>query len=96
MIEFVRMAVSRQPALSLKKNQTEHRIMKSDWKGSLWIGTRYNGYRLQTTGSIATILDGEIKRLQGNHNGENKKGYKFWYVDDSHIVEQIINFFGRI
>ncbi len=96
MIEFVRTSVSRQPTLSLKKNQTEHRIMKSGWKGSLWIGTRYDGYRLQTTGSVATILDKEIERFQGNPVGENKKGYKFWYVDDSRIVEEIIEIFGRV
>ncbi len=95
MIEFIKTAVSRHSTLGLKKNPTEHRIMKSGCKGSLWIGTRYDGYRLQTTGSVATILDKEIERLQGNPVGENEKGYKFWYVDDSRVVEKIIDIFGR-
>jgi hypothetical protein len=96
MIEFIKNAVSRQSTLGLKKNLTEHRIMKSGWKGSLWVGTRYDGYRLQTTGSAATFLDKEIERLQGNPTGENEKGYKYWYVDDYRIVEEIISIFGRI
>ena len=96
MIEFIRAAVLHHSTLSLKKNLAEHRVMKSGCKGSLWIGTRYDGYRLQTTGLVATILDGEIERLQGNPVGANKKGYKYWYVDDSRIVKEIIDIFGRI
>ena len=76
MIGFIRSIVSRHPSLSFKANQGEDRIMKSGLTGSLWIKKRYDGFRLQTTSEVATILDGEIERLQGNPVGE-QKGYKY-------------------
>ncbi|MBA2621607.1 MAG: hypothetical protein H0U87_10445 [Acidobacteria bacterium] len=94
MIEFLRTAVSRYSSLSFKANQGEDRIMKGGIKGSLWIKRRYDGFRLQTTGEVAAILDREIERMQGNHTGEHK-GYKFWYVDDFSKVEEIIDIYGR-
>ncbi len=68
--------------------------MKSNRKGSLWIGKRFDGFRLQTTGDVAALLDGEIERIHGNEIGE-QKGYKYWYIDDSRTVEEILNIYDK-
>ncbi|HEY0049109.1 MAG TPA: hypothetical protein VGB68_07475 [Pyrinomonadaceae bacterium] len=94
MNEFIKNTVSRHSSLKFKANNGEDRVRKSGLKGSLWIKRRYDGFRLQTTSDIATILDGEIERLQGSSAGE-QKGYKYWYIDDFHIVEKIIEILAR-
>ncbi len=95
MIESVKSAVLRYPKLSWQENKGKrHKVENSGWKGSLWISTRYDGYRLQTTSEVASLLDKELTRLQGKPVGE-EKGYNFWYIDDYHIVEEIIGIFGR-
>lgn len=93
-LEFIESIVSRSSSLSFQINQNEYRIMKSRYKGSLWIGKRYDGFRLQTTSDIATLLDGEITRLYGSEIGE-QKGYKYWYIDDPFIVEEILDIYDR-
>lgn len=94
MSDYIKTLVSDFPSLEYKPNQGEDRIRKSGVKGSLWIKNRYDGFRLQTTSEIANILDDEIERLHGNPIGE-QKGYKYWYIDDSSIVEKIIEFLSR-
>lgn len=94
MMEFIRKAVSRYTTLSFQENVGEDRIMKSGRKGSLWIKRRYDGFRLQTTGEVASILDKEIERLHGECIGK-PKGYKYWHIDDFRIVEKIIDIYGQ-
>jgi len=94
MTNFIKTLISRHPSLEFKPNQGEDRIRKSGVKGSLWIKKRYDGFRLQTTSEIASILDGEIERLQGNPVGE-QKGYKYWHIDDTRVVEKIIEILER-
>ena len=94
MIDFIKNLVSHCPSLEFKANEGEDRIRRSGVKGSLWIKRRYEGFRLQTTSGIASILDKEIERLCGNPIGE-QKGYKYWHIDDYRIVEKIIEFLGR-
>ena len=94
MNEFIKNTVSRYFSLEFKANNGEDRVRKSGLKGSLWIKRRYDGFRLQTTSDIATILDGEIERVQGSPVGE-QKGYKYWYINDFHIVEKIIEILAR-
>lgn len=91
MSNFIKTLVSNYSSLEYQRNQGEDRVRKSGVKGSLWIKNRYNGFRLQTTSEIASILDNEIERLSGNQIGE-QKGYKFWYIDDFRVVEKIIEF----
>ena len=94
MIEFIKILVTSYPNLEFKPNQGEDRVRKSGSKGSLWIKKRYDGFRLQTTSKVASILDKEIERLHGNPIGE-QKGYKYWHIDDSRVVEKIIEILGR-
>ncbi len=99
MIEFIKTAVSQNPDLSLKFIQGgHHRIMKSGWYGSLWIiKTATRGYRVETTGSVATNLNPEISILLGRDNDiETDRGYKGWFVEKISDVEKIINSYGRI
>jgi hypothetical protein len=93
-IESIEPVIKRNLSLTLQINKSEYRIMKGECKGSLWIGKRYDGFRVQTTGDIASILDNEIERLQGKAIGE-PRGYKFWYIDDFFIMEKVIDFYGR-
>ena len=92
--EFIKGIVSRHQSLSLKQNIGELRVTKTGLNGSVWIKTRYSGFRLQTTGEVASLLDKEIERLQGNSSGEHK-GYKYWHIDDSQIVEELIDILGK-
>lgn len=99
MIEFIVSAVSRNPDLSIKEIQGEHhRIMKTGWHGSLWIvKTATRGYRIETTGSVATHLNSEIKTLLGRDNDkETVKGYKIWFAENDSDVEKIINIYGKL
>jgi len=69
--------------------------MNSRFSGSLWIKPRYLGYRVATTGQVARI-DGEIAHLVGLCDGEDNKGYKYWYLDNSRNIDKIIDEFGRL
>ena len=95
MNNFIKNLVNQYPSLEFKANQGKDRVRKSGLKGSLWIKKRYNGFRLQTTSEIANILGREIEKLCGNQVGE-QKGYKYWYIDEYHKVEKIIEFLERI
>ena len=97
MNEYIKNIVSAFPLLEYKRNEGEDRIRKSGVKkGSLWVSNRYKGFRLQTTGEIASILDEEIEELCGKPVGEEKpQAYKYWYVDDYHLVKRIIEFLGK-
>lgn len=99
MNENIKIAVDEQPALSLKLNKGEHyRIMKSGWHGSLWIfKTETRGYRIETTGSVGTHLNPEIKTALGkDHEQVTVKGYKIWFVDTFNEVKKIIKIYGQI
>ena len=40
------------------------------------------GYRIETTGSVSTLLNPEIRNLLGKeYDHESVKGYKIWFVD---------------
>ena len=92
--QLINESASKYQSLSIKQNIGELRVLKSGFNGSLWIKTRYNGYRLQTTSGIASFLDKEIERLQGDSVGEHK-GYKYWHINDSLIVEKLIEILGK-
>ncbi len=94
MIDFIKILVAKHQNLEFWQNQGEDRIRNKKVKGSLWIKRRFSGFRLQTTSEAASILDKEIEKLHGNSIGE-QKGYKYWYIDDYHTVEKIIEFFGQ-
>lgn len=94
MINFIESVVARHPNLEFHPNQGEDRVRNSKFKGSLWIKGRKKGFRLQTTSMAASILDREIERLHGNPIGE-QKGYKYWHINDYHLVEKIIEFFAK-
>lgn len=99
MDENIKSAVDSQPELSLKLNKGEHhRIIKTGWHGSLWIfKTERRGYRVETTGSVGTRLNPEIKIFLGrDYDRETVKGYKIWFVDISNEVRKIIDIYGRI
>ncbi len=99
MIEFIKTAISQNPDLSVKENQGEHhRIMKTGWHGSLWIfKTETRGYRVETTGSVGTRLNPEIRNFLGrNYDHETVKGYKIWFVDTANEVKKIIDIYGRM
>lgn len=99
MSEIIKKAVDANSELSLKLNKGEHyRIMKTGWFGSLWIyKTETRGYRVETTGSVGTRLNPEIKGFLGrDYDHETTKGYKIWYVDTADEVRQIIEMYGRI
>ena len=98
MIEIIEKAVFRYPDLTVKENKGEHhRVMKAGRHGSLWIvKTGKLGYRVETTGSVGTVLNSEIRILLGRDNDrETVKGYKVWYVDGIADVEKIIALYGR-
>jgi hypothetical protein len=99
MIEHIKSSVLRHSKLSLKVNKNEYRVMKSDCKGSLWIGNwkgkKYNGTRVQTTGEIASILDKEIELLKSSNYIGNPKGYKYWYVENAQDIEKLIDILGQ-
>lgn len=99
MIRFIEIAVSRNPDLSVKEIQGEHhRIMKTKWFGSLWIvKTARRGYRLETTGDVATRLNSEIRNLLGrDFDKQTVKGYKVWFVETASDVEKIIGVYGQM
>jgi hypothetical protein len=95
MSTFIKSLVTNYPSLEYQRNQGEDRVRKKDVRGSLWIKERYNGFRLQTTSEIASILDNEIEKLSGSPIGE-QKGYKYWHIDDWRIVEKIVEFLERV
>jgi hypothetical protein len=95
----IKSAVDVQPEMSLKLNKDEHhRIMKTGWHGSLWIfKTEMRGYRVETTGSVGTRLNPEIRNFLGrDYYRETVKGYKIWFVDTADEVKKIIDIYGRI
>lgn len=99
-IREIENAVSSHKFLSLNtQNPREYGVNKSGIIGSLWIATyegrKYRGTRVQTTGEVASILDGEIENLKTSKYIGEHHGYKYWYVEDSREVEQIIDFFGK-
>jgi hypothetical protein len=99
MDEVIKSAIETHLELSLKLNKGEHhRIMKTGWTGSLWIfKTETLGYRVETTGSVGTRLNPEIKNfLKRDFDRETVKGYKIWYVDTAGEVRKIIDIYGRI
>ncbi len=99
MDENIKSAVDAQSELSLKLNKGEHhRIMKTGWYGSLWIvKTERRGYRVETTGSVGTRLNPEIKNFLGrDYDRETVEGYKGWFVDTANEVKKIIDIYGRI
>lgn len=98
MDENIKSAVDAQPELSLKLNKGEnHRIMKTGWRGSLWIfKTEKRGYNITTTGSTGTSLNPEIKNFLGrDYDRETVKGYKLWFVNTADEVKKIIDIYGR-
>jgi hypothetical protein len=98
MNESIKSAVAAQPDLKLKLNKGEHhRIMKTGWHGSLWIfKTERRGYRVETTGSVGTRLNPEIRNVLGrDYDQETVKGYKIWFVDTAEDVKKIIDIYGR-
>ena len=99
MNEMIKSVVDAQPQLSLKINKGEHnRIMKTGWHGSLWIfKTEKRGYRIETTGTVGTHLNGEIKRFLGrDYDHKTVKGYSIWFVDTIGEVKKIIDLYGQI
>jgi hypothetical protein len=79
MLEFIESAVDAQPSLKLKLNKGDHhRIMKTGWHGSLWIvKTERRGFRVETTGSVGTHLNSEIKNFLGrDYDQATVKDYK--------------------
>ena len=99
MIEFIKSAIDGQLELSLKLVEGgHHRIMKTGWHGSLWtVKTATHGYRVETTGSVGTSLNSEIKNLLGrDYDRETVKDYKIWFVENNWGVEKIINIYARL
>lgn len=99
MDENIKSAVDAESELSLKLNKGEnHRVMKTGWHGSLWIyKTITRGYRVETTGSVGTRLNSEIRNFLGKDPDHvTVKGYKIWYVDTADEVKRIIEIYGRI
>lgn len=99
MNETIESAADAQSKLKIKLNKGEHhRIMKTGWHGSLWIfKTQKRGYRVETTGTVGTFLNSEIKLLLGRDSDQiTVKGYKIWFVDTSDEVKKIIDLYGRI
>lgn len=99
MDENIKSAVDAQSALSLKLNKGEHhRIMKTGWHGSLWVfKTEKRGYRVETTGSVGTRLNSEIRNFLGrDYERETVKGYKVWFVETANEVKKIIDTFERM
>ena len=55
------------------------------------------GYRVETTGTVGTYLNSEIKHLLSrDYDHETVKGYKIWFVDTVGEVEKIIATYERI
>ena len=97
MLKIVDSNVSRYSKLTLQVNKGRiHRIMKSDWRGSLWISSRYGGYKILTTGEVASGLNSAIIEHFGESNGTDNKGYKYWFLDTDGELENVISIFGRI
>ena len=99
MDENIKSAIDAQPELSLKLNKGEHhRIIKTGWHGSLWIfKTERRGYRVETTGSVGTRLNPQIKNfLRRDYDYETIKGYKIWFVETIGEVKKIIDIYGQI
>lgn len=99
MIEFIKSAVAKQSELSLKLVEGgHHRIMKTGLRGSLWVlKTKKSGYRIETNGSVGTLLNPEIKlQLGRDYDDETTKGYKIWFVDSPDEVNKIIDIYGQI
>ena len=95
MDENIKSAVDAQSDLSFKLNKGEHyRIMKTGHHGSLWIfKTERRGYRVETTGSVGTSLNPEIRNLLGKeYDHESVKGYKIWFVDTVDEVKNLLTF----
>lgn len=94
---FIKSVVSRFPdKLEYHRNKGEDRIRNYNLSGSLWIKERYDGFRLQTTSDVASVLDSEIERLHGEPIGADKpQQYKYWYIDDYEVVEKIIEFLAK-
>jgi len=98
-LEFIESAVKKQPKLNLKPNKGgHHRIINTGWYGSLWIvKTATNGFRVETTGTVGTSLNPEIRNFLGRENErESVKGYKIWFVENPSDVEKIIGIYGKL
>ena len=95
-IKFIESLVSTlEPILSLKINMGDrHRIMKSGWKGSMWVTQRASGYRVHITGDVEKHLTEDLEALYGKCNGIDL-GYPYWYVDDKKDVVEIIEIYAN-
>lgn len=97
MSDFTKTIVREIPNLDIKQNVGALRVRNSKYRGSLWITERYNGFRLQTTSDVVGMLNNEIEKLAGEAQGSQKtQEYKYWYINDHNVVENILKYFGRI
>jgi hypothetical protein len=95
MINFIETTVARYPnELDYHRNKDEDRVRKTGVKGSLWIKNRKEGFSLQTTSSVASLINKEIEIICGNPVGENR-GYKYWYLNHQ-AIEKIFEILARI
>lgn len=96
---FIQACIRKHQTLGFHVNKgNEHcvELKGRERKGSLWIRPRYSGYRVQTTGQ-AQALDRTIENLCGSPLGSHKpQEYKYWHIDDSAIVERIIDVFAKL
>ena len=96
MSDFIKSVVGRFSNLELHQNIGEVRVRNNNLSGSLWIKERFKGFRLQTTSDVASVLDREIEKLQGEPIGAQKpQQYKYWYIDDYEVVEKVIEILAK-
>ena len=72
------------------------RIFRNDLNGALWISPkpRFGAYDVETTGDVASFLDGELTKRFGRHLSENSRGYKLWRIENQKDLDDIIRYFG--